>query len=157
ALWGRFVASSWTRRPEYGHALTDLEANIDASPDHLLRLGQARIVVAEREGDLTAALASALAVEALLDQVSDPFVRSGFLNNLSHALGLAARYVQAESAARRPIDAARHFRVTFAMPAGLINLAVAHLGLGALAAASAELERARTHPAGHDPTMRIKR
>ena len=85
ALWGRFVASSWTRRPEYRGALTDLEQHADTSPDHLLRLGQAKLVVAEREGHLSEALGSALAVEPLLDQVNDPFIRTGFLNNLSHA------------------------------------------------------------------------
>jgi len=157
ALWGRFVASSWTRRPEYKGALRDLEENVDTSPDHLLRLGQAKIVVAEREGNLSGALASGLAVEPLLDQVGDPFIRSGFLNNLSHALGMAARYTEAEDAARRQIHEARHFRLTFALPAGTINLAVAHLGLGALAAATAAIEGAETQFAQHDAALRIKR
>jgi DNA-binding NarL/FixJ family response regulator len=133
--------------------LTDLEQHVDASPDHLLRLGQAKLVVAERVGHLSEALASSLAVEPLLDQVNDPFIRTGFLNNLSHALGLAARYPEAEDAARRQLDEAKHFRPTFAVPAGLINLAVAHLGLGSLSAAVAVLEQAETN----DSALRIKR
>jgi DNA-binding NarL/FixJ family response regulator len=133
--------------------LRDLEQHVDTSPDHLLRLGQAKLVVAERKGHLSKALASALAVEPLLDQVNDPYIRTGFLNNLSHALGLAARYAEAEDAARRQLEEAKHFRPTFAVPAGLINLAVAHLGLGSLAAATAAIEQAETR----DSALRIKR
>jgi DNA-binding NarL/FixJ family response regulator len=86
-------------------------------------------------------------------RVNDPFIRTGFLNNLSHALGLAARYAEAERAARRQLEEAKHFRPTFAVPAGLINLAVAHLGLGSLAAAAAAIEQVETH----DSALRIKR
>ena len=37
-------------------ALTELEAEIDPSPEHLLRLRQAGVTVALRDGDLTNAL-----------------------------------------------------------------------------------------------------
>jgi ATP/maltotriose-dependent transcriptional regulator MalT len=136
--------------------LNDLEQDVDASPDHLLRLGQAKLVVAEREGHLSEALANAIGVEPLLDQVSDPFIRSGFLNNLSHAFGMAAHYAKAEDAARRQMDEATHFRLTFAFPAALTNLAVARVGLGELTAAAADVERAKTELADSDSALRIK-
>ena len=50
ALWGRLVGLYWTRRPDYRGALGALEAAVDSSPDHLLRLGQAKLVWA-RERD----------------------------------------------------------------------------------------------------------
>ncbi len=50
ALWGRFVGSYWTRSPDYRGALEALEEAADTSPAHLLRLGQAKLVVAERRG-----------------------------------------------------------------------------------------------------------
>ena len=127
ALWGRFITSYWTRRPDFV-GLLYLDSDLDTSPDHLLRLGQAKLVVAERDGAITDALAAALAVEPLLTYVEDPFVRSGFLNNLAHALTLAATDADAEDVAQHQIEEANRFRLTFALPSALINLAAAQLG-----------------------------
>src|SRR3954451_4520771 len=157
ALWGRFITSYWTRRPGFRRALADLESHVDTSPDHLLRLGQAKLVVAERDGAITDALAAALAVEPLLTYVEDPFVRSGFLNNLAHALTLAARYAEAEDVAQRQIEEANRFRLTFALPSALINLAAAQLGQGSLSATTITLARTKGHSAANDPVFRVKR
>jgi LuxR family maltose regulon positive regulatory protein len=157
ALWGRFITSYWTRRSGFRRALTELERHSDTSPDHILRLGQAQLVVAERDGAITAALATALAVEPLLTHVEDPFVRSGFLNNLAHALTLAARYAEAEDVAQRQIEEANRFRLTFAMPSALINLAAAQLGRGFLSATAITLARTQGQSAANDPVFRVKR
>jgi ATP/maltotriose-dependent transcriptional regulator MalT len=156
-LWGRFITSYWTRRPGFRRALADLESHLDTSPDHLLRLGQAKLVVAERDGAITDALAAALAVEPLLTYVEDPFVRSGFLNNLAHALTLAAKYADAEDVAQRQIEEANRFRLTFALPSALINLAAAQLGRGSLSATAITLARTQGQSAVNDPVFRVKR
>jgi LuxR family maltose regulon positive regulatory protein len=157
ALWGRFVGSYWTRRPDYRGALAALEETVDTSPDHLLRLGQAKLVVGEREGYTADALAGALAAEALLSHVEDPFVRSGFLNNLGRALTAAARYTEAEIISSRQLDEARRFRLSFAVPSALMSLASARVGLGAFTAAAALIDRSESEDETNDSVLRVKR
>jgi ATP/maltotriose-dependent transcriptional regulator MalT len=157
ALWGRFVGSYWTKRPDYRSALTALEQAVDPSPDHLLRLRQAKLVTAGRDGNISEALAGALAVEPLLAHVEDPFIRSGFLNNVAYALGLASRYAEAEVFSTRQVEEARRFRLNFALPSALINLAVARLGLGSYTAAASLIERSEREDATHDSFLRVKR
>jgi ATP/maltotriose-dependent transcriptional regulator MalT len=157
ALWGRFVGSYWTKRPDYRSALTALEEAVDPSPDHLLRLRQAKLVTAGRDGNISEALAGALAVEPLLSHIEDPFIRSGFLNNVAYALGLASRYAEAEMFSKRQVEEARRFRLNFALPSALINLAVARLGLGSYTAAVSLIERSEREDATHDSFLRVKR
>jgi DNA-binding NarL/FixJ family response regulator len=157
ALWGRFIASYWTRQPDSRSALEALEQAGDPSPNHLLRLGQAKLVVAEQKGDLSEALTEALAAEPLLSHVEDPIVRSGYLNTVAHALGLAARYSEAEIFSTRQIDEARRFHLEFAHPTALLNLASAKLGLGLYTAAAALVEKSQRIDATHDSFLRVKR
>jgi LuxR family maltose regulon positive regulatory protein len=157
ALWGRFVGSYWTRRPDYRGALAELEATVDSSPDHFLRLGQAKLVVGEREGYTAEALAGAQAVEPLLSEVEDPFIRSGFLNSLSRALVLAARYDEAERTCRQLLDEVKRFHLTFALPSAQIILALARLGLGSFTTAAALIERSEREDETHDSVFRVER
>jgi ATP/maltotriose-dependent transcriptional regulator MalT len=157
ALWGRFVGSYWTRRPDYRSALTALEREVDPSPDHLVRLRQAKLVTAGRDGNISEALTAALAVEPLLEHVEDPFIRSGFLNNVAYALGLASRYAEAEVFSTRQVEEAKRFRLNFALPSALINLAAARLGLGSYTAAASLIERSEHEDATHDSFLRVKR
>jgi LuxR family maltose regulon positive regulatory protein len=157
ALWGRFVGSYWTKRPDYLGALAALEDTRDASPDHLLRLRQARLLVAEREGKISGAVAGALAAEPLLAHVEDPFIRSGFLNSLARTLALASRYSEAESISARQLDEATRFHLTFALPSALIILAVARIGLGSFTSATSLIERSEREDATHDIVLQVKR
>jgi LuxR family transcriptional regulator, maltose regulon positive regulatory protein len=157
ALWGRFIGSYWTGRPDYRGALAALEEAVDTSPDHLLRLGQAKLVVAEREGYTSEALAGALAAEPLLSHVEDPFIRSGFLNNLGRALIAVARYSEAESISTRQLDEAKRFRLSFAVPSALVILSAARLGLGSFTAAAALIERSEREDETNDSIFRVKR
>jgi ATP/maltotriose-dependent transcriptional regulator MalT len=157
ALWGRFVGSYWTGRADYRSALGALEQADDVSSDHVLRLGQAKLVVAEREGNITEALATALSVEPLLSHVEDPFVRSGFLNSLAHSLGLASRYAEAELFATRQVDESARFHLNFSLPSALINLAVARLGRGSYTAAATLIDRSERKDATHDSVLLVKR
>jgi ATP/maltotriose-dependent transcriptional regulator MalT len=143
ALWGRFATSYWTKLPHYRRALTDLEQAIDASPEHLLRLRQAGLVIAMRDGGLDEALDAAVAFEPLLEHIEDPLVRCSFLNNLTYALGVAARYSKADASAMRHIDDATRFRLSFVLPTALVNQAMAKVGLGAYTAAAALLDESQ--------------
>ncbi len=157
ALWGRFVASYWTKRPDYHRALTDLENAIDPSSEHLLRLHQARLVVALREGNLSEALGQALAAEPLLSHIEDPVVRCSFLSQLAYALGTASRYGDAERFATRQVEEAERFRLNFVLPTALVNLAIAKLGLSSYTAASALIDRSARDDATNDSLLRVQR
>jgi LuxR family transcriptional regulator, maltose regulon positive regulatory protein len=157
ALWGRFVASYWTKEPDYLRALTDFERAVDPSPEHLLRLRQAKLVVALREGNLSEAVAAAVAAEPLLSHIEDPLVRSSFLSHLAYALGLASQYGEAEHVATRLIEEATRFRLTFALPTALVNLAVAKLGLGSYTAAAALIDRSERDDKTQDALLRVER
>jgi LuxR family maltose regulon positive regulatory protein len=157
ALWGRFVSSYWTQRPDYRRALTDLEQTVDPSSEHLLRLRQARLVVALREGKLSEAVVGALAVEPLLSHIEDPFVRCSFLSHLTYALCGASRYAEAELFAARQLEEAKRFRLNFVLPTAFVNLAMAKLGLGSYTAAAALIERSERDDATDDSLLRIQR
>jgi LuxR family maltose regulon positive regulatory protein len=157
ALWGRFVASYWTKQPDYLRALTDFELAVDPSPEHLLRLRQARLVVALRDGNLSEALSAAVAAEPLLTHIEDPMVRSSFLSHLAYALGLASQYSDAEKVATRQIEEATRFYLNFSLPAAYVNLAVAKLGLGSYTAAVTLIERSEREDTTQDALLRVER
>jgi LuxR family maltose regulon positive regulatory protein len=157
ALWGRFVASYWTKRPDYIKALSDLEDEIDPSTEHLLRLGQARLVVAIRDGDLSTALEAAQTVEPLLSHIEDPFVRGSFMNSMATALAAAGRYAEADRVASRHVEEARRFHVAFSVPSALVNHAAARLGLGSYSSASALLDRSEREDTTRDRLLTIER
>ncbi len=157
ALWGRFVSSYWTKRPDYRRALTDLEQAVDPSSEHLLRLRQARLVVARGEGNGSAAVDGALAAEPLLAHIEDPLIRTSFLNSLAYALSVAARYAEAEVFAARQVEEATRFRLNFVLPTALVNLAMAKLGLGSYTAATALIEQSERDDMTDDSLLRVER
>jgi DNA-binding NarL/FixJ family response regulator len=157
ALWGRFATSYWTKRSDYRRALTDLEEAIDPSPEHQLRLRQAGLVVAMRDGYLTEVLDGAVAAEPLLSHIEDPLVRCSFLNNLSYALGVAARYAESDASATRHVDEATRFHLSFSLPTALVNLAMAKVGLGAYTAAAALLDRSEAEDSTRDSFLNLER
>jgi LuxR family maltose regulon positive regulatory protein len=158
ALWGRLLAAIHLgRRADYIGALKALEDRADGTPEYLLRVCQAKLIIADRDGGLDEPTESALVAEPLLDHVEDPFVRSGYFNVLADALVSEARYADAERIAARELAEAKRFRLNFVLPNALLLLASAKAGLGTFAAASALLERAEQQDATRDEFLRIKR
>lgn len=157
ALWGRFATSYWTKRSDYKRALTDLEVAIDPSPEHQLRLRQAGLVVAMRDGHLTEVLDEVIGAEPLLSHIEDPLVRCSFLSNLAYALGVAARYSESDTTASRHVDEATRFRLSFSLPGALLNLALAKVGLGAYTAAAALVERSEGEDRTRDSFLALQR
>ncbi|MHB8642140.1 MAG: helix-turn-helix transcriptional regulator [Gaiellaceae bacterium] len=142
-VWGVFLSTMFDRRIAGGNAgaLKALEAIPDATPAHLARLSQAHLIEAALEGNLAKAADAALQTEAILEDVLDPRVRSGFLNNLADALVMSSRYVEADRVARAEMHVAQRNRLEFVYPHALLNLASARLGLADFAGCAALLEQ----------------
>jgi LuxR family maltose regulon positive regulatory protein len=158
ALWGRLLAAIHSgRRADYMGALKALEDRADGTPEYLLRVCQAKLIIADRDGGLDEPTELALVAEPLLDHVEDPFVRSGYLNVLADALISEARYGDAERIAARELAEGKRFRLNFVLPNALLLLASAKAGLGTFAAASTLLERAEQEDATRDGFLRLKR
>lgn len=150
ALWGQFVCS-----PQIGPAATDeakarLEELDDASPAHVLRIQQARLMLAQRRGEPAAASRAGLHVIPLVDLVDDPLARSGFLNALATTLRTAAYYDRSLQVARRLMGDGSASRLEFVVPHALWAIGAAKSGLGDYLGALADFERCRTHAVGVD-------
>jgi ATP/maltotriose-dependent transcriptional regulator MalT len=157
ALWGRFVSSHWAERPDYLRAIAALEEADDSSPEHLLRLCQAKLIAASRDGNLSKLLEEALVRVELIDHIEDPFIRSGFLHNLAYSLNLAARHTEAERFATRELNEGKRFKLGFVSPNALLNLASARIGLGSYTAATVLIDRSEREDRGNDTLLRVKR
>jgi ATP/maltotriose-dependent transcriptional regulator MalT len=155
ALWGQFMASFLANRTPNGGALEALEEARDTAPE--LRIHQARLHVASREGNMSEVVAEALAAEPLLAHIDDPLVRSGFLNILADQLSVTARYREAERIAICEIAESERFHLDFVLPFGLVNLAAAKLGLGAYTVAAALLDRSEREDRMKDEFLQVKR
>jgi ATP/maltotriose-dependent transcriptional regulator MalT len=157
ALWGQFLASFVAERSANPGVLKALEEAPDTAPEHLLRIHQARLHVASRDGNMSEVVAAALAAEPLLEHIHDPLVRSGFLNILADQLSVTARYREAERISTREVSESEHFHLDFVLPFALVNLAAAKLGLGAYTVAAALLERSEREDRMQDDFLRVKR
>jgi ATP/maltotriose-dependent transcriptional regulator MalT len=157
ALWGQFIVSHWDAREQYLDALAALEQVTDSSPEHQIRLRQARLVTGERDGKIAILIEEALASIPLLEHIEDPFIRSGFLHNVAYALNVSARYAEAAAFAKRESDEGERFHLKFVAPNALLNLATAKLGQGHYAAASVMIDRSEVADVAGDDFLRVKR
>jgi ATP/maltotriose-dependent transcriptional regulator MalT len=110
--------------------------------DDAIRAANARIIVAFVRGDIGAALELALDALPALDHADDPLIRTSFVNNLSHALSLQARYVEARSFADRLVADAQQARLDFVLPHAYVAKAVALIGTGNYSDAEHALKQA---------------
>jgi LuxR family transcriptional regulator, maltose regulon positive regulatory protein len=110
--------------------------------DDVLRASNARMMVAFATGEISETLEFALDVLAALDRAQDPLIRTSFLNNLSRALSLQARYVEAHSFADRLVADAQDANLDFVLPHAYVAEAVALIGGRRYAAAEEMLEHA---------------
>jgi ATP/maltotriose-dependent transcriptional regulator MalT len=151
ALWGNFLASTVENDDGWQAALQRLEEARDSSPTHLVRLQQARMIGAFREGGLDSAAYTGLATEPLLEHVSDPIVRTGFLNSLADILVMAGNYKEAERVANRELQEAARFHLEFVVPNATLSIAAAKCGEGRYTASLALIERAERTDRDRDP------
>jgi DNA-binding CsgD family transcriptional regulator/tetratricopeptide (TPR) repeat protein len=151
ALWGSFLASTVENDDSWQAALQRLEEARDSSPTHLVRLQQARMIGALRQGGLENAASMGLATEPMLDLVSDPIVRTGFLNSLADILVMAGRYRDAERVANRELRESERFRLEFVAPNATLTIAAAKCGQGRYTGSLALIERALRIDRERDP------
>ena len=141
ALWGHFLASTLENDEGWQAALRRLEDARDSAPSHVIRVQQARMIAAAREGGLETAASRGLATEPLLEHVSDPIVRSGFLNSLADILVMTGHYAEAERVANREIREAERYHLDFVLPNAIATIAAAKCGQGRYTASLELLDR----------------
>jgi DNA-binding NarL/FixJ family response regulator len=81
----------------------------------------------------------------LIATSSNPIARGSFLSSFAHVLSLTARYQGAIDVAAREIEVASAYRLDFARYHGLAAQAIAQLGRGDVARASASISEIRTY------------
>jgi ATP/maltotriose-dependent transcriptional regulator MalT len=115
AKWGQLVCLIDLEHPDAEPALLELSAGVSfGDAREVVRMATHRIYIEYRTGGLK--LDHADIAHQLIEAVSDPLVETSFLSAYSSALALAARYEEAERAARRFQDRAERYRLDFAVP-----------------------------------------
>jgi LuxR family transcriptional regulator, maltose regulon positive regulatory protein len=129
ALWSRFLTlCDLEKRDEAEAALEDVEELPPLTSDDLLRASHGRLQFAIRWGPLVTTLDSVVSAVSLVDQSSDPLVRTGFLQSYGSALGLVARYDDARRIADWQLQEAERYRLEWVVPHGLEMRAIAQTG-----------------------------
>ena len=152
ARWGQLVCLIDLELPDAEPALLQLSAGVSAGDAReVVRMATHRILFEIRMGDLK--LDHADLAYQLIETVGDPLVETSFLSGYSAALGIAARYAEAERAATEFQERAERYRVDFAVPYAQCALAAALAGRRQWAraeqAASDALSSAQAHANVH--------
>jgi ATP/maltotriose-dependent transcriptional regulator MalT len=144
ALWSRFLTlCDLEERDEAEAALSEVEDLVPLTSDDLLRASQGRLQFAIRWGPLVETLESVAGSVELVEQSTDPLVRTGFLQSYGSALGLVARYEESSRIADWQLQEADRYRLEWVVPHGLEMRAIAQTGTHHYEAALKSLTRAR--------------
>jgi ATP/maltotriose-dependent transcriptional regulator MalT len=144
ALWGQFSVSLELERPDVAESLEALARVGPQDRDTRMRVANGELILAIRQGGLTEAIAAALRISDLVDEASDPSVRSSFWHIYAVALTLHGNYEEAVAAIRRASQEIDAFNLEFARPHILVSGAAANIGLQRFRAADqalSEVER----------------
>ena len=142
ALLGEFFCLVDMAMPDAGKLLDELERSSTQGPEDLIRLSSAQMLYAERSGGLFEALARARDVYPLLDRVTDPIIKTSFLNCLGHVLGVTGHYAESLQMAEEVDAAAAEYRLTFVLSHAAILRGLAAVGLRDLSSALDSIARA---------------
>jgi DNA-binding NarL/FixJ family response regulator len=127
ARWGQLVCLIDLQLPDAEPALVELSAGVSVGDAReVVRMAAYRTYIELRTANLT--LDHADTAHRLIDAVGDPLVETSFLSGYSAALGIAARYEEAERAARQFQERAARYRLDFAIPYAQCALAIALAG-----------------------------
>jgi DNA-binding CsgD family transcriptional regulator len=127
ALWGELGCLIDLEDPEAKSALARLSDGVSfGQPRELVRAAAHRLALEIRFGSND--LDDADIAYSVLPAVTDPIVRSSFLNGYAFGLSAAARYEEASRVSNELAEAAQHFRLTFVLPYALCSSAMAHSG-----------------------------
>ena len=149
ALLGEFFCLVDMAMPDAGDLLDELDRSSMGGHEDLIRLSTAQMLYAERSGGLFEALARARDVHPLLDRVSDPIIKTSFLNCLGQVLGVTGNYAESLRIADELAAAAMEYRLMFVLSHAAILRSLAAVGLRDMASALdaiAEAERTSEDP-----------
>lgn len=151
SLWGKFIAENATDRVDDARATLDAYDGLEVCDgDDLVRRMTGRLVFASRHGPVEGVAEMATSALSLLSSAKDPLTRTGFLQMLTYAMVLTARYAEAKEMALRETDEAAQHRLEAIEIHALCALATAEIGLKELTGATASLERAEHKLRGVD-------
>jgi LuxR family maltose regulon positive regulatory protein len=153
ALMGEYYAASELGDPTAAEALAEAVALEDPSPEGRLRLEVIRLTQANRHGGVAEAVTEASSRIHLLDRVRDPLAATAFLHGLAAVQNVAGRYADALETAARLIRDATRFRLTLPIPHGLMDTAVAQLGLREFSRALRTLNSVQEATPNEDPYL----
>jgi LuxR family transcriptional regulator, maltose regulon positive regulatory protein len=128
-LLGEYYAASELGYPAASEILAEAVALEDSSPEGRLRLEVMRLTHSCRQGGLVEAVAKAASRTHLVARVRDPLAATAFLHALAAGQNLTGRYDAALEVAERLLSDAARFRLTLPIPHGLLDTAIAQLGL----------------------------
>ncbi len=148
ALLGEYYAASELGEPNAGDVLEAAVALGDHSAEGHVRVNVMRLTRANRSGGVREAIEEATSKMHLLKRISDPLVRTSFLHALGTALNLGGNYEEARATAEEILEEARRFRLDLPVPHGLLDRAVAELGLRKFDRCKKSIEAARAASEG---------
>jgi LuxR family maltose regulon positive regulatory protein len=140
AIWASFLTSIDLEDPSAAKYLERYERLLSGGPDDAVRLATGRLSLAYRQGYISEGLDAARSASYVVDEASDPMVRSSFWNAYAWALTFNSRYEEALEAAERELNEARDHDLDFIVPHATLVSAQAHLGLHQVLEASRLLD-----------------
>jgi ATP/maltotriose-dependent transcriptional regulator MalT len=138
ALWGQFLCALDLDNADTPEALVRLESTGSDSDDDHVRLATGHLLAALRRGT---GLDLGFAEAHLAREVTNPLIRSSFLNAWVFALAFAAHYEEALEASDEQIAEAKRFRLGFALPQAYLSRATICRGLRDLDQAASWLDK----------------
>jgi ATP/maltotriose-dependent transcriptional regulator MalT len=129
AVWGRFLAAARLEADDADQLLKELGSVTDGVPDRELRAMNGTWVLGVRTGSIEGLVDQFEGAMPLVEQATDPTIRSAFLISRIHLLTLTARYGEALDAVGELEGEVRKYRLDFALPHISMAHAHAHLGM----------------------------
>jgi DNA-binding CsgD family transcriptional regulator/tetratricopeptide (TPR) repeat protein len=127
----------------------DLAARVHSAsltdPNHALRAASTALLRHVRLGAVPNALSGADDAMCLLDQATDPLIRTAFLNMLGRGYAYDMQYERAIELYEEGLADASRMRLDFVAAHFHLGVANANIGLGTFTAADEALRRAREH------------
>jgi DNA-binding NarL/FixJ family response regulator len=139
ALWGQLLCALDLDNADAPEALARLESTGSDSDDDHVRLATGDLFVALRQGT---GLDLGFAEAQLAREVTNPLIRSSFLNAWVFALAFAAHYEEALEASDEQIAEAKRYRLGFALPQAYLTRATTCRGLRDFDEAGSWLDKA---------------
>jgi ATP/maltotriose-dependent transcriptional regulator MalT len=141
ARWAAFVAALDSHHPETLSYLDKFAQSREPSVNDAVRMANAELIISMRRDGITEAIAKHGGASHLVEQATDPMIRTAFWNTYGWALALNSRYEDAREAAEREFADAEAYRLSFVEPHAHLLAALAAIGMRDLWAAQALLEK----------------